>query len=61
MYKRDLAQVAFDAYAKNKGGKTYDNKPIPKWEDVGEDVKRAWRAAAEAVKAEIVYQQISGL
>jgi hypothetical protein len=61
MYKRDLGQVAFEAYAKNKGGKTYDNKPIPEWDNVGPDVKRAWQAAAQAVEKELNYQKVSGL
>lgn len=61
MHKRDLGQVAFEAYAKNMGGKTYGNKPIPEWDNVSPNVKRAWQAAAEAVKTELAYQQVSGL
>lgn len=46
-----LGKIAFDAYAASKGGVTYDNKPIPPWENVGPDVRRGWIMAALAVKA----------
>jgi hypothetical protein len=59
MYKRDLGQVAFEAYAKSMGGKTYDNKPIPEWDNVSPNVRRGWQRAAEAVKQELVYQTAS--
>lgn len=44
-----LGQIAFEAYSKAKQGKTYDDKPIPHWNDVSEDVRKAWDAAAQAV------------
>lgn len=44
-----IGQIAFEAYSKAKRGKTYDNKLIPHWNDVGEDVRQAWEAAAQAV------------
>jgi hypothetical protein len=42
-------EVAFDLYAQAKRGKTYDNKPIPAWGEVGRDVKDAWEVAARGV------------
>lgn len=44
-----IGQIAFEAYSKAKQGKTYDDKPIPHWNDVGQEVKQAWEAAARAV------------
>lgn len=45
-----LGQIAFEAYSKAKRGKTYDDKPIPHWDDLNEDVREAWGAAAQAVR-----------
>ena len=44
------AKQAWDAYAEASGGKTYDGKPLPDWEDLGEEKQAAWRAAANAVQ-----------
>lgn len=49
-----LGKIAFDAYSASKGGVTYDNKPIPPWENVGPDVQKGWIVAALAVKAEVL-------
>lgn len=38
----------FAAYNAQAGGKTWDNKPIPPWEEVGEKVHANWQAAAGA-------------
>lgn len=42
-------QIAFEAYSKSMGGKTYDGKDIPHWEDISPKVQEAWGAAASAV------------
>lgn len=49
-----LGKIAFDAYSASKGGVTYDNKPIPPWENVGPDVQKGWIVAALAVKVEVL-------
>ncbi len=43
------AQAAWDAYAEAVGGKTFDDKPLPSWEELGDRQKAGWQAAAEAV------------
>lgn len=45
----EYAIEGFDAYSKAANGLTYDGKPIPKWNDLGEKVKECWLAAAHAV------------
>lgn len=50
MGPKTAGQVAFEAYNEAKGGRTYDDKPIPPWSDVGEAVRSAWEAAAAAVQ-----------
>jgi len=48
---RTLGQIAFDAY--RHGGDTpcftYDNKPIPPWEEVSENTRARWERGAEYV------------
>lgn len=46
---RTAGQVAFEAYNKQKGGKTWDGKDIPPWGKVGDEVQAGWNAAALAV------------
>ena len=43
-------QIAFEAYKKSKQGTTYDAKPIPEWQDLGNEVRDAWDEAAKAVR-----------
>jgi hypothetical protein len=49
-----LGKVAFDAYSAQVGGRTYDDKPIPTWEQVTDAVRGGWNAAAQAIAAEIL-------
>lgn len=45
----DLAQLAYAAYAQSTGGRTFDGRPMPAFEDLGDSVTTAWQAAAQAV------------
>ena len=45
----NLAKIAWAAYADAAENVTYDGKPLPKWEDLGENRQMCWRAAAVAV------------
>lgn len=44
-------RLAFEAYnnAGSNPGKTWDGKPVPAWESLGDDVRAKWCAAALAV------------
>jgi hypothetical protein len=46
---KPIGQIAFEAYNKAKGGKTFDGRPIPPWGEVGAEVQAGWEAAADAV------------
>jgi hypothetical protein len=48
-----LAQIAFEAYGNYTEGVTFDGRPIPPWEELGDSIRAAWEAAAEAVAAEV--------
>lgn len=37
------------AYAAQAGGKTFDGKPLPTWEELGDERQACWRAALKAV------------
>lgn len=41
--------VAFNAYRKSMLGRTYDNKPIPQWTDLPDNVRQGWGEACNAV------------
>lgn len=45
----ELGRIAFEAYSKSVGGKTYDNKPIPAWDDLTDQVRAGWTTAAAEV------------
>ena len=49
----DLARRAYEAYGVVTGGKNYQGNPMPAWEDLGDKIQQAWRAAANAVAHEL--------
>jgi hypothetical protein len=44
------AQIAWEAYAASVGGTTFDGKPLPTWDELGDRQKEGWRAATKAVR-----------
>jgi len=42
-------QVTFEGYNAVMGGLTWDNKPIPGWDEVGDRVRNGWEGAAKAL------------
>lgn len=47
-----LAKSAYDAYCKKAGGKTFDGKPLPNFDELGADRQSCWIAAAKQLWAE---------
>jgi hypothetical protein len=45
----DIGQIAYEAYAKSTGGKTYDGRDMPAWDKLSERIQQAWHDAANAV------------
>jgi len=45
-----LAKIAYEAYGAFTGWKTYNGRDMPKWDDLGLPIMRAWQAAAEEVR-----------
>ncbi|MFF2522422.1 hypothetical protein [Streptomyces liangshanensis] len=44
----DLGRAAYDAYGQATGGRTYDDQPLPTWEQLSDRTRAAWAAAAVA-------------
>jgi hypothetical protein len=44
-----LARTAYDAYGETTDRKNFRGEPMPSWEDLGDRIQNAWRAAARAV------------
>lgn len=49
MYMRNIGAIGYEAYAKKTGGKTYDGRDMPKWEELPEKIQDAWEAAANGI------------
>lgn len=47
--ENELARAAYEMYAEVTGGKTFDGRDMPAWDDLGERIQGAWRAAADKV------------
>ena len=45
----EKAIKAYAAYCKQAGGITFDGKPLPTFEDLGEDRQQCWVAATDAM------------
>ena len=44
----ELAKIMWAAYSAKAGGKTFDGKPLPTWDELGEERQQCWAAAADA-------------
>jgi hypothetical protein len=59
MAKKCAGQVAFEAYRNAVNQITYDGKPIPEWEALGERQRIGWRAAAEEIIRKTLSHNVS--
>ena len=48
----NIAQTAYEAYAAHTGGRAFDGRQMPAWDDLGA-TQHAWEAAAQAVRANV--------
>ncbi len=42
-------QIGYEAYAKKTGGKTWDGRDMPAFFDLPQNIRDAWKAAADAI------------
>lgn len=54
----DLARKAYTAYGQATGGKNYQGLPMPAFDDLGDTIQHAWKAAVQAVDRD--WQQWAG-
>lgn len=45
----DLGRIAYEAYGKDAGWKTFNDRRMPPWFDLGPAVQQHWQAAAAAI------------
>ncbi len=45
-----LARVAYHAYGEHTDFKNFQGNPMPKWEELPDRIRGAWRQAAAAVR-----------
>ena len=45
MTDKELAKLGYEAYAVATGGKTWDGKDMPTWDQLPERIQTAWTAA----------------
>lgn len=50
----ELAETAYAAYGASTGHRTYDDRPMPAWEDLGGQIQAAWVCAAGAVALNVL-------
>jgi hypothetical protein len=43
-----FGRVGYEAYAKHTGGKTYDGRDMPKWQELPGNIRDAWNEAGFA-------------
>lgn len=48
----DLGQLGYMTYGRETGFRTFDGRPMPAWEDLGDTIQAAWRAAGEEIITE---------
>ena len=48
-----IAKLMWDAYAIQAGGKNFDGKPLPAWDELSEDRQSCWVAAASVTASRI--------
>jgi hypothetical protein len=44
-----LGEIAYNAYCETRNWLSFSGDPLPKWQEVREDLRVGWRKAAEAV------------
>ena len=44
-----MGKEMWEDYAKQAGGVTFDGKPLPTWDELGEERQACWKAAAETL------------
>ncbi|HEX3781745.1 MAG TPA: hypothetical protein VHX38_18940 [Pseudonocardiaceae bacterium] len=49
----EQAEAGYTGYAEATGGKTFDGRDMPAWQDLPEHTVQAWTTAAGAIRSEL--------
>lgn len=52
MSEKSLGQVGYEAYGDEADWKAFDGRPMPRWDELREDIKRKWNVASSAIVRE---------
>ncbi len=47
--REEHAQAGYEGYAEYTGGKTFDGRNMPKWDELPPNIKKAWQAATAKI------------
>jgi hypothetical protein len=47
--QNDIGEIGYNAYCADRDWKSFNGDPLPKWPEVKDDIKRAWRKSGLAV------------
>lgn len=53
----EYAQTAWAAYVQAVGNTTYDGRPMPTWDQLGDRQREGWKEAAKAVVSKAIRTQ----
>jgi hypothetical protein len=53
---KTLGQIAYEAYCESVNNLSFSGVVLPKWEDLTNNIRKAWGVAAKAV-AVVLYQK----
>lgn len=50
----ELARLAYDSYGETTGYKNFQGNPMPAFNDLGDTIQNAWKAAVAAVRTAVI-------
>lgn len=54
----NVGKVAYEAYAQFTGGKTFDGREMPTWENLTDRIRSAWEAASTAAREIADFEEV---
>jgi hypothetical protein len=57
IHRINLGKIGYQAYAASTGGKTFDGRDMPAYEDLPDRIKEAWGAAGNAIDVALKFSE----
>lgn len=61
METETLGQTAYEGYRRSTGGRTFDGRAMPQWNELPMPIQHAWQTAGESVRRETLAEVIDEL